>query len=123
MESVDEHNFKGRLEWFNSLEASEATEDEKFNLKLQLDLASERAELLERQLQDKTHELKQCIEENVDLKRIIEQQSNSIDSLTNQNNELNFILSSVIYVTSFFIFMEKRVTPPLMCFYIYVLCS
>ena len=123
MESVDEHNFKGRLEWFNSLETSEATEDEKFNLKLQLDLASERAELLERQLQDKTHELKQCIEENVDLKRIIEQQSNSIDSLTNQNNELNFILSSVIYVTSFFIFMEKRVTPPLMCFYIYVLCS
>ena len=123
MESVDEHNFKGRLEWFNSLETSEATEDEKFNLKLQLDLASERAELLERQLQDKTHELKQCIEENVDLKRIIEQQSNSINSLTNQNNELNFILSSVIYVTSFFIFMEKRVTPPLMCFYIYVLCS
>ena len=87
------------------------------------DLVSKRAELLERQLQDKTHELKQCIEENVDLKRIIEQQSNSIDSLTYQNYELNFLLSSVIYVTSFFIFMEKRVTPPLMCFYIYVLCS
>lgn len=83
---VDERNSKRRLE---------VNEAEKSNLKLQLDLASEKIDLLESQLQDKSNELKQCRQDNTDLKRIIDYQSNSIENLSNHTNDMNLILSSM----------------------------
>ena len=83
---VDERNSKRRLE---------VNEAEKSNLKLQLDLASEKIDLLESQLQDKSNELKQCKQDNTDLKRIIDYQSNSIENLSSHTNDMNLILSSM----------------------------
>ena len=60
-----------------------------------MDLASEKIDLLESRLQDKSNELKQCRQDNTDLKRIIDYQSNSIENLSNHTNDMNLILSSM----------------------------